>query len=227
MFEPGCLDIPRLTGVGDSAGVLSFVVFIALAQPLPSGLYRASQEASALVELELPLITTERSDLRWQRAIKQPKVKAVLAARAPMDAPGSVELVPFEVMRSCLRKTDHRLTVKLLIFLSGSPLEPVLLPQTTFGLGLETTPGYEQLKAALVESFDWVEERMRAVGAQQLWREQRKALTSDNVYLRHLAAEFLIQHGAAEVVDEVWGAPGSEPRTKNEARARVAPDCKG
>ena len=56
---------------------------------------------------------------------------------------------------------------------------------------------------------------------------QRKALVSDNVYLRHLAAEFLIQHGAAEVVDEVWGAPGSELRLKNEATARVAPDCKG
>ena len=207
--------------------MLSFVVFIALAQPLPSALYRASQEASALVELELPLITTERMDLRWQRAIKQPKVKGMLASRAPMDAPESVELAPFDVMRSCLRKTDHRLTVKLLVFMAGNPLKATWLPQMSFGLGLETTPGYEQLKSALVESFDWVEERMRAVGAQQLWQPQRKALASDNVYLRHLAAEFLIQHGAAEVVDEVWGAPGSELRTKNEATARVAPDCKG
>lgn len=213
--------------MGDSAGVLSFVVFIALAQPLPSALYRASQEASALVELELPLITTERRDLRWQRAIKQPKVKAMLASRAPMDAPESVELAPFEVMRSCLRKTDHRLTVKVLVFMTGTPLEPTWLPQMSFGLGLETTPGYEQLKSALVESFDWVEERMRAVGAQQLWQPQRRALASDNGYLRHLAAEFLIAHGAADVVDEVWGAPGSETRTKNEATARVAPDCKG
>lgn len=213
--------------MGDSEGVLSFIVIIALAQPLPSALYRASQEASALVELELPLITTERMELRWQRALKQPKVKSMLASRAPMDAPESVELAPFDVMRSCLRKTDHRLTVKLLVFMTGHPLKPTWLPQMSFGLGLETTPGYQQLKAALVESFDWVEERMRAVGTQLLWQPQRKALVSDNVYLRHLAAEFLIQHGAAEVVDEVWGAPGSELRLKNEATARVAPDCKG
>ncbi len=213
--------------VGCTHAVLSLVVLTALAQPIPSGLYRASQEATALVELELPLITTERSDLRWQRAIKQPKVKALLASRAPMDVPESVELAPFDVLRSCLRKTDHHLSVKFLVFLSGSPLETKLLPQTTFGLGLQTTPGYEQLKAALIESFDWREERMRAVGAEQLWRMQRKALGSDNPYLRHLAAEFLEQHGATEVIDAEWGAPGSETRVKNEAKAAVAPDCKG
>lgn len=225
-------DISSLSGVGDSGAVLSLLVLTALAQtdagaPLPSALYRASQEAAALVELELPLITTERSDLRWQRALKQPKVKAMLAARAPMDAPESVELAPFEVMRSCLRRTDHRLTVKVLVLMTGAPLQPKPLPHSTFGLGLETTPGYEALKAALIESFDWREERMRAVGADQLWRAQRKALGSDNLYLRHLAAEFLVQHGAAEVLDEVWGAPGSEARVKHEATARVAPDCKG
>lgn len=207
--------------------MLPFVLITALAQPLPSALYRGAQEATALVELELPLITTERSDLRWRRALKQPKVKAMLASRGPMDAPESVELAPFDVMRSCLRKTDHRLTVKLLVLLSGSPLKASPLPLFSFGLGLETTPGYEALKAALVESFDWHEERMRAVGAGQLWQAQRKALATKNSYLRHLAAEFLVQHGAAVVVDEVWGAPGSEARGKNEATARVAPDCKG
>jgi hypothetical protein len=205
--------------VGDSVGVLSFFVLVSLAQPLPSALYRASSEATALVELELPLITTERMEARWQRAIKQPKVKAMLAARAPTDAPESVELAPFDVMRSCLRRTDHRLTVKLLVLMSGNPLKPTYLPFMSFGLGLETTPGYEQLKVALVESFQWVVERS--------WSAQRKALASDNGYLRHLAAEFLVQHGAPEVVDEAWGAAESEARLKNEAAARVAPDCKG
>ena len=117
--------------------------------------------------------------------------------------------------------------VKLLVLLSGDPLVPKPLPQVSFGLGLETTPGYEQLKAALTESFGWHEERMRAVGADQLWRAQRKALTSDNLYLRHLAAEFLEQHGASDVVDAVWGAAGTEAREKMEATARIAPDCKG
>lgn len=199
--------------------MLSFVLITALAQPLPSALYRASQEASALVELELPLITTERMEQRWRRAIKEPKVKGMLAARAPIDAPESVELAPFDVMRSCLRKTDHRLKVKLLVLISGTPPRPTYLPFMSFGLGLETTPGYEALKFALTESFGWVVERS--------WAAQRKALASDNPYLRHLAAEFLVQHGAPEVVDELWGAPESEARMKNEATARVAPDCKG
>lgn len=212
---------------GYGCGVLSLILLTALAQPIPSGLYRASQEATALVELELPLITTERSDLRWQRALKQPKVKALLASRAPMDVPESVELRPFDVMRSCLHKTDHHLKVRLLVFLTGSPLEPRPLPSVTFGLGLATTPGYEALKAALIESFGWVDERMHAVGPDSLWRAQRKALGSDNPWLRHLAAEFLEQHEASPVIDAVWGASGSETRQKNEATARVAPDCKG
>lgn len=165
--------------------MLSLVLITALAQPIPSALSRASHEATALVEVELPLITTERADLRWQRALQQPKVKAMLASRAPMDAPESIEITPFEVIRS-------------------NPLQPMPLPQVSFGLGL-------------TESFGWV-------GADQ---SQRKTLQSDNVYLRRLAAEFLVPHGASGVVDAAWGAPGSEARTKNEATARVAPDCKG
>lgn len=212
-------DISRPSGVGDSGRVLSLVLLVSLAQPLPSALYRASTEATALVELELPLITTERMDLRWKRALKQPKVKAMLAARAPMDAPETVELPPFEVMRSCLRRTDHRLSVKLLIFLTGNPLKPAYVPFLSFGLGLESTPGYEPLKAALVESFSWVPDKTFAA--------QRKALTSENLYLRHLAAEYLVQHEASAVLDEVWGAPESESRQKNEASAKIAPDCRG
>ena len=215
--------------------MLSLVLLTALAQvpetpagpPIPSALYRASQEATALVELELPLITTERMDLRWRRALTQSKVLGLLASRAPMDVPEEVQLAPFDVMRSCLKKTNDRLKVKLLVVLTGSPLLPKPLPNVTFGLGIESTPGYEQLKSALIESFEWREERMRAVGKDQLWRVQRKALTSDNLYLRHLAAEFLSQHEATDVIDAVWGAPGSEGREKMEATARIAPDCKG
>ena len=199
--------------------MLSLVLLISLAQPLPSALYRASTEATALVEVELPLITTERMELRWQRALKEPKVKALLASRAPMDAPESIELAPFNVMRSCLRRTDNKLKVKLLVFLTGTPPKPTYVPFLTFGLGLESSPGYEQLRAALIESFSWVPEKT--------FTAQRKALGSDNLYLRHLAAEYLVQHEASAVVDEVWGAPESETRQKNEATAKVAPDCRG
>lgn len=208
------------------------MLLAALAQPpqgpLPSALYKGSQDATALLELELPLITTERAEDRWKRALAEgPKVKGLLATRVPMEPPQKVELKPFAVLRSCLHRTDHHLSVKLLVFLAGEPPRVQLIPLSTMGLGLETTRGYEQLKAALVESFGWREERMRAVGAEQLWAQERKALASDNPYLRHLAAEFLAQHGASEVVDAAWGAPGSDERKKNEALAEVLPDCRG
>ena len=96
---------------------------------------------------------------------------------------------------------------------------------TTLGFALETTPGYEDAKAAMVASFGWREERMRAVSAAQLWVEQKAALQSENPYLRHLAAEFLIQHDASDVVDEAWGARGTEAREKNEQASRVVPRC--
>lgn len=207
--------------------MLSLVLLSALAQPLPSALYRSAQDATALLELELPLITTERVEARWKRALGQPKVKGLLATRVPMEAPERVELQPFNVLRSCLGRTDHHLSVKLLVFLAGQPPQVKLVPLATMGLGLETTGGYEQLKAALVEFWGWKEERMRAVGADQLWAPQKKALASDNRYLRHLAAEFLAQHEAAEVVDAAWGAPGTDERKKHEAMAEVLPDCRG
>lgn len=216
---------------GMIAAVLTLVLITALAQPqgpLPSALYRSTIDATALVELELPLITTDSPEARWKRALGQPaKVKGLLASRVPMKVPETIELKPFNVLRSCLHRTDHHLTVKLLVFLAGEPPQVKLVPLTTMGLGLETTPHSEQLRSALIEVFDWREERMRAVGAEQLWAPQKKALASDNRYLRHLAAEFLAQHEAAEVVDAAWGAPGSDERKKNEALAEVLPDCRG
>lgn len=222
-------DLPRW----HDGPVLSLLLLTALAQPLPgavmpSALYQGAHEATALLELELPLITTERAEDRWRRALSQPaKVKGLVVTRVPMTPPEKVELMMFSVLRSCLHRTDHHLSVKLLVFLTGTPPQVKLIPLATMGLGLETTRGYEQLKVALVESFSWNEERMRAVGMEQLWAQERKALASENPYLRHLAAEFLAQHEAAEVVDAVWGAPGSDERKKNEAMAEVLPDCRG
>lgn len=204
-----------------------FVLLISvLAQPLPSALSRAAQEADAVVEFELPLLTTEQPGRRWARALPQAKLTQVVASRSPTDPPETLTLPPYEVIRSCLGRTNHRLTLKVLAFVSGSPPRATPLPHAAFGLGLESTPGYAELKAALAASFEWRDERMRAVGADQLWRSQRTALGSENGYLRHLAAEFLWAHGAGEVVDAVWGAAGSEAREKNEALAKVAPDCK-
>lgn len=189
--------------------------------PLPSALFKAVSEASALVEVEVPLEPSGRPFERWAKGLAKAKVVGTLASRAPDDAP---TLVPrWEVLRSCLSRLGPRTSVRVLLAVTDRKL--VLLPMTTLGFGLETTPGYDAAKAALVASFGWHEERMRAVPPEQLWLEQRAALRSDNPYLRHLAAEFLIQHDAGDVVDEAWGARGTEARAQHEQASSVMPKC--
>lgn len=194
--------------------------------PLPSAFFKSVSDAAAVLEIEVPLVTTEKPTVRWERGVPRAKVVGLVASRAPLDAPETVSVQAWPVIRSCLFKMDGRKSVKAVLVLTGNPVRLGLLPLSTFGFGLESTPGYEAMKAAVVESFGWHEERMRAVGADQLWSAQRAALSSENVYLRHLAAEFLVQHDAGDVVDAAWGAVGTEEREKNEQRSRVAPDCK-
>lgn len=189
--------------------------------PLPSALFKAASEASALVEVEVPLEPTGRPFERWARGLAKAKVVGTLASRAPDDAPTTVPR--WEVLRSCLAHLGPRTSVKVMLAVREHKL--VLLPMTTLGFALETTPGYEAAKAALVASFGWREERMRAGAPGQLWLEQKAALRSENPYLRHLAAEFLVQHDAAEVVDEAWGARGTEAREQNEQASSVMPKC--
>ncbi len=198
-----------------------------LLPPLPSAFFKSVSEAGGVLELEVPLISSQNSTARWVNGVKQVKVLGLLVTRSPMDAPDALELKPWDVMRSCLHRMDGRKSVKVLLLMTGSPARPTVFPQSSFGFGLESTPGYEQLKAALVESFTWHEERMRAVGAEQLWLSERKAVISENPYLRHLAAEFLVLHDASDVVDAAWGPRGSPEREKNEAAAKVVPDCRG
>jgi hypothetical protein len=189
--------------------------------PLPSALFKAVSEAAALVEVEVPLEATGRPFERWAKGLAKAKVTATLASRAPDDAPTAVPR--WEVLRSCLARLGPRTSVRVMLAVSDHRL--VLLPMTTLGFALETTPGYADAKAAMVASFGWREERMRAVPPEQLWLEQRAALRSENAYLRHLAAEFLIQHDAGDVVDEAWGAQGTEARGKNEEASSVVPRC--
>jgi hypothetical protein len=80
-------------------------------------------------------------------------------------------------------------------------------------------PAFARLAEAVTEAAQWNEERMRAVGAELLWERERRALKSDNPYLLQLAAAFLKSHEAADVVDQLWGAPGTPERKRNEDRA--------
>lgn len=187
--------------------------------PLPSALFKSVSEASAVVEVEVPLVSTEPSMPRWEHGVPRLRVLGLVASRAPLDAPNELTLKPWPVLRSCLRLMDGRKSVKALLVLSGSPLVPSVVPMATFGLGLESTPGYAQLKAAIVASFAWRTDTS--------WADQRAALISDNPYLRHLAAEFLLQRGAGSVLDEVWGTQGSESRHQAELSAQFAPSCSG
>ncbi len=194
--------------------------------PLPSQLYKAVSEAAGVLELEVPLISEERPTPRWEDGVKKAKVLGLIATRAPIDPPVGLSLKPWEIIRSCLHRMDGRSSVKVLLLVAPGTGAPMVFPLSEFGFALESTKGYAPLKAALVESFTWHEERMRAVGAGQLWQAQRKALTSDNPYLRHLAAEFLAQHEAQDVVDTAWGLKGTPERQKNEAASKVVPDCR-
>jgi len=185
--------------------------------PLPSALFKSVSEASGLLEVEVPLVSTEASMARWEHGVPRLRVLGLVASRAPMDAPGELQLKPWPVMRSCLRLMEGRKSVKALLVLRGSPVVPSVVPMATFGLGLESTPGYAQLKAAIVASFAWRPDAS--------WADQRAALISDNPYLRHLAAEFLMQYAAGAVLDEAWGPQGSASRQKAERSAQFAPDC--
>lgn len=87
------------------------------------------------------------------------------------------------------------------------------------GRGTSCEPGYPKLVAALLEAGQWREERMRAVGAEQLWQPERKALHADDAWRRALAWQFLLTHGAAEVLDAEWGAPTTPARAAEEAKS--------
>lgn len=78
---------------------------------------------------------------------------------------------------------------------------------------------YPDLRLALLEAGSWHEERMVAAGPESLWKAEKKALHSDNPWLRSLAVMFLRGHGAADVIDAEWGKAGTAPRKEEEAKA--------
>jgi hypothetical protein len=115
-------------------------------------------------------------------------------------------------------------TVRYLLLFKGRT--KLALPHSNAGRGTSTEAAYAQLVEAITAAAGFHEERMRAVSEAQLWSAERAALVSDNPFLRVLAAHFLKTHGAAAVVDETWGAPGSEQRKKADADSAIpTPTC--
>ena len=106
----------------------------------------------------------------------------------------------------CQRLLKKKRELKVLAFFDGAGRQLS---------GLE----HPALLQPVLEARTWHDERMRAVEAAQLWERPKKALASDNPVLRRLAADFLMRHDAADVVDAAWGAPSSAARRKHERRA--------
>jgi hypothetical protein len=193
---------------------------------LPSAFAATVFTADALVEIEVPLKDPMKKPARrWSEGLVNATPVRVVASRAALPTPPSLKAPQWEVPARCLVQATTTGTVRALLVAHRDPPGYSLLPLAGEGLGLASTAGYAQLVAAVVEVFHWHEERMRAVGAEQLWLAQKKALRSANPYLRHLAAGWLQQHDAAEVVDLAWGQPGTPERVANEAKAAIAPNC--
>ncbi len=112
----------------------------------------------------------------------------------------------------CLKAARKMKQMKLLAFFDAQGRQLVGVEQDR-GEGTALDPSYPSLVEAVLEAKSWHDERMRAVGAEQLWLPQKKALASSNPYLQRLAAGFLVSHGASDVVERAWGAE----RKKKEA----------
>lgn len=191
--------------------------------PLPSAFARAVFSAEAIVEFEVPIAgdAKKKSVRLWAEGLAKAKPVRVVASRAGLETPPEATARPWEILSSCFHRAREKgESVKVLLVYSGGAYG--LMPLATMGFAMSSTPGYAQLIEALAEASQWREERMRAVGAEQLWAAQRAALGSDNAYLRHLASEWLVQHEASALVDAAWGADGTPERS---AKMHIAPTC--
>lgn len=118
----------------------------------------------------------------------------------------------------CLGAARRKKSLKLIAFFDADGKQLAGVEQDK-GVATDLDPDYLAMFEAVLEAKQWPDERMRAVAADALWQEQRRALVSENPYLRRLAASFLAAHDAADVVDAVWGALGTPERKAAEARA--------
>jgi hypothetical protein len=119
---------------------------------------------------------------------------------------------------ACWWEAQERGSVRSLVFTDreGAQIYGV---EHGWGSYSDLNPRYEELVAAITRSVGWDDERPRAVAPEALWLDQRAALTEDNPYLLVLTRDFLLAHGAAEVLGQVWGPTGSPERAAREAAA--------
>jgi len=165
-------------------------------------------------------------------ARKSATVERLIKSRSPDDKPVLPEgLYVFSASSPCWWKAHKHKGVRLLLFFRQDPsgaLKQIAGVEQDSGRQSDLNPDYEALVAAVQQASAWHEERMRAVSADQLWPDERAALRSQDPFLLHLASAFLRAHDSASVVDEAWGAPGSEGRKQREKAASLPVDsvCK-
>jgi hypothetical protein len=128
---------------------------------------------------------------------------------------------------ACWWLAHQRGAVRSLLFLQrGGPSgwQQVYGVEHEWGTYSDLNADYDLLVVAITRASGWVDERARAVDAAVLWQDQRQALAGDDPYLLGLTREFLLAHDAGEVLDEVWGAPGTPGRASREAAAQWPED---
>jgi len=156
-----------------------------------------------------------------------------------LPAPGSFHI--FGSGSACWWLAHQRGGLRSLVFLEqrdDGSFHQIFGTEQEWGGFTDLEPGYEALVAALDRADTWNDERASAVAVPMRWQDQRAALVSDDPYLLVLARDFLLAQQAASVLDEVWGAAGSQERRAWDAKAtwphdpgscvaQLAPDAQG
>ena len=156
-------------------------------------------------------------------ALEAASVERVVFPRDTEAPPLPDTLMVFSAASPCWKVAKAKGAVKALLFFKrteAGALTQLVGVEGETGRYSDLHPAYPKLVQAVALAAGFTEERMRAVSAEMLWGKEKTALgMRENPYLMSLAAEFLRSHGAADVVDEKWGKPGTAERKKNEALA--------
>lgn len=174
--------------------------------------------SDVVLEVKVPL---KKGAADWKAATLE-KVVSPAHATEPAAVPAKTRL--FSSGSPCWKKAKGG-AVKALVFFKATGADggytQVGGVEAETGRYSELHPAYAKLVEAAAAGGAFADERMRAVGPETLWQKERAALAQkDNPYLRAAAAAFLAKHGAADVVDLVWGKPGSPERKAAEALAQ-------
>lgn len=172
---------------------------------LPEKVFSAATVAEFTVRLEptRPPALSGRVVFPSDPALAPPKLQRLLTQDSP-----------------CLGAARRKKLLKLLAFFDADGKQLAGVEQDK-GQATDLDPDYLPILEAVLEAKGWADERMRAVAPEALWQEQKRALRSENPYLKRLAQSFLAAHDASSVVDAAWGPPGSPERRQQEARAAV------